>query len=144
MLCPQVDHEPETTALMIDQHPAIVVVEDDAGMRKAIERLLHAAGLHAVLFPSAEALLETDAADSAGCLVLDIHLPGLSGFDLRRRMVASGHNTPVIFITAVDEAPALDEARQLGCIAYFRKPFEGKALLESIRGALSVHPKSIQ
>ena len=134
------DNEPETTVIMPNQRPVIVVVEDDAGMRKAIERLLRAAGFHAVLFPSAEALLETDAADSAGCLVLDIHLPGLSGFDLRRRMVASGHNTPVIFITAVDEAPARDEARQLGCLAYFRKPFEGVALLAAIRQALSVHP----
>ena len=134
------DHEAETTALMPDQHQAIVVVEDDAGMRKAIERLLRAAGFHVVLFPSAEALLETDAANSAGCLVLDIQLPGLSGFELRRRLLASGHNAPVIFITAHDEASARDEAQRLDCIAYFRKPFEGSALLEAIRRALNRGP----
>ena len=130
------DRAPETIALMPDQHQAVVVVEDDAGMRKALERLLRAAGFHAVLFPSAEALLETNAADSAGCLVLDIHLPGFSGFELRRRLVGSGHDAPVIFITAQDEEPAREEARQLGCIAYFRKPVEGSALLEAIRRGL--------
>ena len=109
-------------------------------MSKAIERLLRAAGFQAVLFPSAEELLQTDTVDSAACLVLDIHLPGLSGFELRQRLAASGHKPPVIFITAHDEASARDEAQRLGCIAYFRKPFEGNALLAAIRGALSVHP----
>ena len=135
------DDEAETAALMADQNHSIVVVEDDAGMRKALERLLRAAGFHALLFASAEALLETTAADSAGCLVLDIHLPGFSGFELRRRLVASGHDAPVIFITAQDEAPARDEARQLNCIAYFRKPVEGTALLEAIRRALRMDSK---
>ena len=121
---------------MPDQGKSIVVVEDDAGMRKALERLLRAAGFPPVLFPSAEALLGTDAASSAGCLVLDIHLPGISGFELRRRLTALGHEQPVIFITAVDDESARDEARQLRCTAYFRKPFEGSALLEVIRRAL--------
>ena len=125
---------------MPDQHQSIVVVEDDAGMSKAIGRLLRAAGCHAVLFPSAEALLGTDAADAASCLVLDIHLPGLSGFELRRRLTTSGHEPPVIFITAHDEPSTRHEAEGLGCTAYFRKPFDGNALLEAIRLALSHGP----
>jgi len=136
--CAQVDHEADSTTLMADPLQNIVVVEDDAGMRTAVERLLRAAGFHALMFPSAEALLATDAADSAGCLILDIHLPGISGFDLRRRLLASGHNAPVIFITAVDDEPARQEARQLKCHAYFRKPFEGVVLLATIRQALAV------
>ena len=122
------------------QDPMVVVVEDDAGMRKALERLLRAGGLKAVLFSSAEALLGTDAAASAACLVLDIHLPGLSGFELRRRLTDLGHLQPVIFITAVDDESARDEARQLQCVAYFRKPFEGAALLEAIGRALEARP----
>ena len=106
-------------------------------MSKAIERLLRAAGLQSTSFASAEELLKTDAVDSASCLVLDIHLPGLSGLELARLLVTSGRAKPVIFITGQDEASMRDEAQQLGC-AYFRKPFEGRKLLEAIRGAVTV------
>ena len=127
-------------ALAVNQHQSIVVVEDDAGMSKAIARLLRAAGFQPMSFASAEELLQTEAVDSAACLVLDIHLPGLSGMELRRLLVTSGRAKPVIFITGQDEAPLRDEARRLGC-AYFRKPFEGSALLAAIRAAVTVDPK---
>jgi FixJ family two-component response regulator len=125
---------------MLDQSKStVVVVEDDAGMRKALDRLLRAAGYQCELFSSAEAFLGSDAVNLSACLVLDIHLPGLSGFDLRRRLTALGHRQPVIFITAVDEESTRDEARRLECVAYFRKPFEGNAMLEAIRLALEAH-----
>ena len=122
---------------MSDQHQSIVVVEDDAGMKKAIERLLRAAGFQPVSFASAEELLQTEAADSATCLVLDIHLPGLSGLELGQLLITSGRAKPFIFITGQDEASLRGEAQRMGC-AYFRKPFEGKALLEAIRQAIKV------
>jgi FixJ family two-component response regulator len=123
---------------MLDQQKSpVVVVEDDDGMRKALARLLRAAGFQPLLFSSAEAFLGTEAADVAACLVLDIHLPGMSGLELGRKLAASGHVPPVIFITAQDDDASRDEARQLNCLAYFRKPFEGAALLEVIRQALS-------
>jgi FixJ family two-component response regulator len=133
MCVTKADRDVETGVSMTGQRRSIVIVEDDAGMSKAIGRLLRVAGFHAVVFPSAEALLETDAADSADCFVLDIHLPGLSGFELRRRLGALGHEAPVIFITAHDEASTRKEAERLGCRAYFRKPFNGHALLQAIR-----------
>jgi FixJ family two-component response regulator len=123
-----------SVAPALDSQQSIVVVEDDAGMKKAIERLLRAAGFQPVSFASAEELLQTAAADSAACLVLDINLPGISGLELGRLLITSGRARPIIFITAQDEAPLRDEAQRLGC-AYFRKPFEGKALLEAIRRA---------
>jgi FixJ family two-component response regulator len=126
-----------TAAQVPDQNQFIVVVEDDAGMKKAIERLLRAAGFQPVSFGSAEELLQTEATDSAACLVLDIHLPGLSGLELERLLVTSGRVKPVIFITGQDEASLRDEAQRLGC-AYFRKPFDGKALLEAIRRAIEL------
>jgi|ERR1700757_4415004 FixJ family two-component response regulator len=122
---------------MADQQQSIVVVEDDAGMSKAIERLLRAAGFQPVSFASAEELLQTEAASRAACLVLDIHLPGLSGLELGRCLVTSARAKPVIFITAQDEPFLRDEAQRLGC-AYFRKPFDGKALLEAIRRAIKL------
>ena len=109
-------------------------------MSKAIERLLRAAGFQPISFASAEDLLQTGAVDSAACLVLDIHLPGLSGLELRRLLVTSGRVKPVIFITGQDEAALRGVARRLGC-AYFRKPFEGSALLAAIRAAVTVDPK---
>jgi FixJ family two-component response regulator len=124
--------------LMPDQHQSIVVVEDDAGMKKAIERLLRAAGFQPVSFASAEELLQTKAADSATCLVLDIHLPGLSGLELGRLLITSGRARSVIFITGQDEPFLREEAQRLGCIAYFHKPFEGNALLEAIRSVVTV------
>jgi FixJ family two-component response regulator len=129
-------------ALLADQHQSIVVVEDDAGMSKALARLLRAAGFQPMSFASAEELLETKTVDSAACLVLDIHLPGLSGLELARLLITSGSAKPVIFITGQDEPALRDEARRIGC-AYFRKPFEGKALLEAIRAVLTVDRQSI-
>jgi FixJ family two-component response regulator len=135
------DREEFNAALMPDQRKSIVVVEDDAGMKKAIERLLRAAGFHPVPFASAEELLQTEAADTAACLVLDIHLPGLSGLELGRFLAKSGHAKPFIFITGQDEPSLRDEALRLGCIDYFRKPFDGTALLEAIRQAIGIDSK---
>jgi FixJ family two-component response regulator len=125
---------------MLGQNQSIVVVEDDAGMKRAIERLLRAAGFQPVSFVSAEELLQTEAADSAACLVLDIHLPGLSGLELARLLIGSGRAKPIIFITGQDEPSLRDEALRLGCIDYFRKPFDGSALLETIRAAVTINP----
>ena len=75
---------------MPSELPTIVLVEDDASMSQAIERVLQAGGFTPVLFASAEAALEADAADAAGGLVLDIHLHGISGFELYRQLVHSG------------------------------------------------------
>jgi len=122
------------------QKSFVVIVEDDAGMRKALERLLRVAGYEPASFSSAEAFLAAAGSDLPACLVLDIHLPGLSGFELHRRLTASGYEPPVIFITAQDEESAREEARQLGCSAYFRKPFAGTALLEAIREVLGKRP----
>jgi FixJ family two-component response regulator len=116
---------------------AIVVVEDDDGMRRAFERVLSAAGFHAVTFASAETLLHCHAADGAACIVLDIHLPGLSGFELRRELVrtSSGH-PPVIFITGHDDRSAREQAAALGAAAFLPKPFAGRVLVEAVTRAL--------
>src|SRR5262249_40999728 len=97
---------------MPSEMPIIVVVEDDASMSQAIERVLQAGGFAAVLFASAEAALEAGAA--ADGLVLDIHLPGMSGFELYRRLAVSGKAMPAVFITARDEPAVREEAERLG------------------------------
>src|SRR5262245_43765881 len=117
----------------------IVVVEDDASMSQAIERLLHTEGFVAVMMSSAEAALEADAARIADCLILDIHLPGMSGFDLYRRVTESGKDLPAIFITAHDERANREEARRMGASSYLPKPFSGRALLDAVTCALRSH-----
>jgi FixJ family two-component response regulator len=114
----------------------IVVVEDDASMNRALELILRAGGYEVVTFASAEAALEADAAATADCLVLDIHLPGMSGFDLYRRLALAGNELPAIFITAHDEPAACEEAERLGARSYLPKPFSGRALLDAVTQAL--------
>ena len=114
----------------------IVVVEDDASMMQAIQRLLQAAGFRALTFSSAEALLQSDVAASAACLVFDIHLPGLSGLELRQRLLASGVQSPVIFVTAHDELDMHETARRSGAVACLLKPFPGRRLLDAIGQAI--------
>lgn len=117
---------------------SIVVVEDDVGMSKALERLLRAAGFRPQSFTSAEALLRTDAAAQADCFVLDVNLPGISGLELARCLITEGRGRAIIFITGLDDAKLRDEVRGIGCLC-FLKPFDGKALLGAIRNSIDVN-----
>jgi FixJ family two-component response regulator len=114
------------------------VVEDDANMSQAIERILRAGGFEPVLFASAEAALEDNAA-TADCLVVDIHLPGMSGFELCRRLAQCGSEAPVIFVTAHDEPALRDESERLGASNFLLKPFSGRMLLDAVAQALRSH-----
>jgi len=122
---------------MSDSGRTIVVVDDDAEMGHAIERLLSAAGFRATTFRSAEAMLEYEAAVTADCFILDVHLPGISGFELQRRIALRRAVAPVIFITAYDDSAAREHAQAAGAVALFAKPFKGRPLLAAIAGALA-------
>ena len=114
----------------------ILVVEDDASMSQAITRILRAGGFEVAVFRCAEAALEADVAKTADCLVLDIRLPGMSGFDLYRRLVNGDSEAPVIFITAHDEPAIRQEAEKLGARSFLPKPFLGRMLLNAVAQAL--------
>ena len=116
----------------------VVVVEDDPGMRTALEKVLGAAGFRATTFPSAEALLDAGAAGGAGCLVLDVRLPGLSGLELCCELQARGPTPPVIFMTAFDDPSVRRETERLGAAAYLIKPFGGRALVDAVTEALAL------
>ena len=118
----------------------IIVVEDDESMLQALQRLLQAGGFRPRAFASAEALLQSGATADAACFVFDIHLPGLSGFELRHRLVESGVAQPVIFITAHDEPLTREVAGRFGAVACLIKPFPGRSLLDAVRRA--IQPKS--
>jgi FixJ family two-component response regulator len=122
---------------MPGEMPRVVVVEDDASMSRAIERILRVGGFAPVMFTSAEAALEAGAAATADCLVFDIQLPGVSGFDLYRRLTQSACRAPAIFITAHDEPAVREEAERMGARSYLPKPFSGRMLLDAVTQALS-------
>jgi FixJ family two-component response regulator len=117
----------------------IVVVDDDAGMAGALMRMLTAAGFETQVFGSAEAMLENCAVDTAACMVLDVALPGMSGFELFDRVVVDGE-PPVIFITAYDDVESRAEADRRHAHAYLLKPFTGRSLVVEIVRALAPRP----
>ena len=114
----------------------VAIVEDDASMLKGLARLLSAHGFGTEVYTSAEAFLERAAASGAGCLVLDINLGGISGIELRRRLAADGSRLPVILMTAIDSDIVRKEAVEAGCIAYLRKPFPARQLIDAIGKAV--------
>jgi FixJ family two-component response regulator len=113
----------------------IAVIDDNPSMLKGLNRLLSAHGFRVQTFASAELFLEEMATCNADCLLLDIHLGGISGIDLQRRLSSSGTDLPVIFMTAIDNEATRQEAFDAGCIAYLRKPFLAKLLIDAINRA---------
>lgn len=107
-------------------------------MTRALESVLKAAGFEAAMFSSAEALLEGRVPANAACLVLDVHLPGMTGFELYDRLAATNPPCPVIFITAYDEPAARVRSVEAGAVAYLIKPFAGKRLIESVSRVIQV------
>jgi FixJ family two-component response regulator len=108
------------------------IVENDPGMLTALERLLTAHGFIVEPYVSAEAFLNSAAESEVTCLVLDVHLGGMSGIQLRRRPSASGWVVPVIFMTAFDSPGLHQEAVDAGCVAYLLKPFPATSLIGAI------------
>ncbi|HTD85610.1 MAG TPA: response regulator [Candidatus Binatia bacterium] len=114
----------------------VLIVEDDASMNLAIKRVLNAAGFDAASFTSGEELLRTGVMPTAGCLVIDLRLPGRSGFDLVERLAERRSFLPVVFITAHDEPETRQQAEKAGAVAYLAKPFDGKSLIDAVNRAL--------
>jgi FixJ family two-component response regulator len=111
----------------------VAIVDDDENLCRSFGRLLRAAGMEPVTYPSAEAFLADTKHTRFNCLILDVQLGGISGLDLSRRLTAAGDCTPFIFITAHDDSETRAEAEAAGCAAYFRKTDSGAEVLEAIR-----------
>jgi FixJ family two-component response regulator len=111
----------------------VCIVDDDPSLLRALRRLVSAAGFPAVAFTSAESFLCWEQRAGCRCLVLDVHLGGLNGFELHERLVAEGARVPVIFMTANDDVATRERARAAGAAAYLPKPFDDQLLLDAIR-----------
>jgi FixJ family two-component response regulator len=117
--------------------PTVCVVDDDAPVRRALQRLLQASGYGVETFGSAADFLATEHAPPPDCLVLDIRLGGMSGFQLHDRLRATGISIPTVFITGHDDAATRELARRVGAAGYVRKPFDEASLVSAIEAALA-------
>jgi FixJ family two-component response regulator len=114
----------------------VAVVDDNSSMLQSLYRLLLAHGFRVHTFASAELFLDEIANCEAECLVLDIHLGGMSGIELQQQLISSGRDIPVIFMTAVDNEIIRKAASGAGCAAYLKKPFLAKLLIDAINSAI--------
>jgi len=114
----------------------VFVIDDDASMREAISRLLHAIGLTVRTFGSAREFLGTRLPDIPACVVLDVRLPDLSGLDLQREMVERGIHVPVIFITGHGDIQMSVQAMKAGAVEFLTKPFRDQELIDAVRSGI--------
>ncbi len=121
---------------MTQLQDTVYIVDDDEPLCRAVCRLLRSAQYRVRTFASAEEFRQVDFRSLRGCLLLDIRLPGISGFELQEELLAKGMRMPVIFITGHDHAGMEKRARAMGGRDYLRKPFDDKVLLEAIHAAM--------
>ncbi|HEY0582933.1 MAG TPA: response regulator [Chloroflexota bacterium] len=110
----------------------IAVVEDDAGVRTALQQLLRSAGFDAMTFESAEDFLAHGNRDGFACLIADVNLPGISGVDLVNELGGEGRGLPAVLITGRRDAATIALTRQAGDVPQLYKPFSDAALFEVI------------
>jgi FixJ family two-component response regulator len=110
----------------------VAIVEDDASFRRALSRSLALRGFRSEVFASAEEFLQHPASRNADCVVLDIHLGGMSGFELQGELARRPTSPPIIFITAFDEPATRERALEVGAAGYLQKPFDEESLLQAI------------
>ena len=119
-----------------DPKQCVYLVDDDPQIRIAMQALFDSVGLGNKSFASADDFLKDDPQNCAGCLVLDIRMPGLGGLELQDELIARGISLPIIFITGHGDVPMAVEAMQKGAIDFIQKPFRDQELLDCIHKAL--------
>jgi FixJ family two-component response regulator len=114
----------------------ISIVDDDVSVREATRALVRSLGLPAATFASAEEFLHSDRMHDTACLITDVQMPGMSGVELHNRLVADGHQTPVIFITAFPDDTIRTRVLEAGACGYLGKPFKEENLIDCLHAAL--------
>jgi two-component system response regulator FixJ len=117
------------------------VVDDDEAVRESLRFVLEAEGLQVATYASAGRFLEAAPRMAAGCVLVDIRMPGMSGLELQDRLVADGFPLPVIIMTGHGEVPIAVRAMKAGAVDFIEKPFDDEILLANIRRALALGPR---
>ncbi|MBR1165095.1 response regulator transcription factor [Bradyrhizobium elkanii] len=121
---------------MGEADPSVLVIDDDPEFRDSVVRLLRTVGLSARQFSSVSDFFKADPPDGPTCLVLDVRMPGRSGLELQRDLVAANRQVPIIFITAHADVPMTVQAMKGGAIEFLTKPFRDQDLLDAIQAGL--------
>jgi FixJ family two-component response regulator len=116
--------------------PTVFIIDDDRGMRQAIQDLVESVGLRAEAFTTSEEFLKKPRTADPRCLVLDVRLPQMSGLDFQRKLAELGVSIPIIFITAHGDIPMSVRALKAGAVEFLTKPFRDQDLLDAIQQAL--------
>ena len=122
---------------MSDVGPVVCVVDDDSSFRRAVERLVRSAGMDAIAYGSAQEYLSSFDANRAGCLVLDLSMPGQTGLELQKMLASDPGAPPIIFVTGHGDIPASVQAMRRGAVEFLTKPVDDVVLLDVIRGAIA-------
>lgn len=118
------------------EYPLVAVVDDDESVRESLPDLLREFGFATHSFSSGEGFLTSDSLVQTECLILDIAMPGMTGFDLQRELKLRGHRIPIIFISAQKDEVVRRRAIQQGAVEFLFKPFSDTALLQALNTAL--------
>src|ERR1700756_3851930 len=122
---------------MLDATPTVLVIDDDVDLRDSLGRLLRSVGMNAKLFASVPDFLKSELPEGPSCLVLDVRLPGQSGLEFQRELVAAGRELPIIFITGHGDIPMSVQAMKGGAIEFLMKPVRDQELLDAIQLGLT-------
>jgi FixJ family two-component response regulator len=114
----------------------VYVVDDDELVRSGVRNLLMSAGLAVKLFENAHAFLRAERDDTPGCLVLDVRMPGLGGFELQEKLVQADAAVPIVFLTGNGDIPMSVRAMKAGAVTFLTKPFLSEELLTAVRDAI--------
>jgi len=131
-----VETGPQMTSTVLTPQSTVYIVDDDQAIRHAMEMLMRSVGLNFEIFHSADDFLARHTNEFAGCLVLDIRMPGLGGLELQEKLNEMGSTLPIIFITGFGDVPMAVEAMQKGAVDFIQKPFRDQELLDRIGEAL--------
>jgi FixJ family two-component response regulator len=120
----------------LQQPPLISIIDDDESVRFATRSLVRSAGFSARTFSSAEEFLTSDCVNESSCIITDIQMPGLTGVELQCRLLANGHRTPIIFITAFPNDSLRARVLEAGAAGFLTKPFSGEGLIQCLKTLL--------
>jgi len=121
---------------LAEASPVVFVVDDDVSIRESLSDLLLSIGLRVETFASAAEFLQSKLPDAAGCLVLDVRLPGLSGLDFQAELASAGIRIPIVFMTGHGDIPMTVRAMKAGAVEFMTKPFREQDMLDAIQAAL--------
>jgi FixJ family two-component response regulator len=120
----------------VPARPLVLIVDDDAAVRTAIEELMLSVGIEAAGFASSRELLEADLPERPGCMVLDVRMPGSSGLDLQQYLASTGNAKPIIFLTGHGDIPMSVQAMKAGAVDFLTKPARDQSLLDAVTAGI--------